>query len=360
MPSHQQRAPECHVQAGDPQLVTGGMETRCDREYWRGLSGEIISMPSISALSHEQLVSVVQELRDALYFSSSNTAEGTEITVPLTDELAVTGSDAADVVVEIFERHELTPRVEEPAPETQCLDAKSIKEIAQEAAFIAGSEAFHASKNATPCQDPAVTALMKQYCDQPWGIGKIILDGWISGWHQTNAKYGGPSVGVDSPDIAVSGFQAFDKSYVDPPQNGRNGFDGRSQWIMLEQLQSALTDAGRIWFSARTDEEPVHNGHLPSVRRLWCHGDKSIKLLHQTDEHVAIACGDDGQLAEIWASPSVEAFAASHGISIERAEERLGTAWESILDISQRNCVCTMVEGFTIADGRRDPNMGLG
>ena len=164
----------------------------------------------------------------------------------------------------------------------------------------------------------------------------------------------------DSIKSLKSAHDAFLPNYIDPTEYDKADLEGRRMWFGLEQLQTAMTDKGKVWFDTRTDVMPsVREGLLPHSRRLWYDGDSEMRLLHHTDEYVAVGLSDDGHLLEIWASPRTDAFAASRGLSMEAAEQILSDAWEHIFDRAQANTGCTMVEGFDL-DGKRDPDLSMG
>ena len=150
----------------------------------------------------------------------------------------------------------------------------------------------------------------------------------------------------------------FNPLYEDPTDHGHNGRSGRNLWFNLTNLRESLTTAGITWLEARTDIVPDNGyGKLPQCRRLWnCEG--PVRLLHGTDNYIGVACGEDGQPAEIWAAPTLEAFMASRNYTENDAEIALGNAWEEILDAAAANSGSTIVIGFAV-DGCREPELDL-
>lgn len=161
------------------------------------------------------------------------------------------------------------------------------------------------------------------------------------------------------------GSACFGDQWVSPLEHGKGDLAGRRLWIDLAKLQDAMTTEGLSWLGQRqTDAPRARDGLLPSARRLW-NSEGPIGLLHETDEFIGIACSDDGDLSEVWAAPSTEAYAASRGIdltdpqALANAEERLSNAWEEIMDRAMNNTGSTMVIGFEI-NGDRAKHLDLG
>lgn len=174
------------------------------------------------------------------------------------------------------------------------------------------------------------------------------------------------AVPAPAPDpVRPSGSSCFGATWLSPLEHGKGDLAGRRLWFDLAKLQDAMTPEGLSWLAQRqTDAPRARDGLLPDARKLW-DGAGPIRLLHESDEFIAIACGDDGDLSEIWAAPTTEAFAASRGIDIttqkgrDAIDEHLGDAWENIMDRVMANTGSTIVVGFAV-NGDRASHLDMG